>query len=330
MAHHYQKKWVFTWNANKENKIISSFELQCILNEFVSEAVFQLEKGKETGRLHYQGRLVLKGPRQGKAKVLELFNRGQGRFCIEQLTVSPEIVYDSTSYCTKSETRVDGPWYAGLESYTAQHSFGYLKMKDWQDDFLDIISEPNRFEMKNRKVIWIEDRKGGAGKSEFIKWLAVTKPDELEAEKLPFDQPDRTRAAVVKLMKQKDIDLFMFDFTRTRGVNTDVRDLFEAIEEIKNGYVIDTMYGKFQKVIYFGVMVVIFTNEDHQDYMHYLSEDRWEPYSIVQGSLNRIFYEDGSKMFMPYKAWKKEQQKNNVITTGNDYDRNSKKKKRQK
>jgi hypothetical protein len=133
------------------------------------------------------------------------------------------------------DTRIDGPWYAGLDSYTAQHSFRYLKMKQWQNDFLEIIDEEDDRSMRGRKVIWIEDRKGGAGKSEFIKWLATNKPEGLEAEKLPFDQPDRARAAVVKLMKQKNVDLFMFDFTRTRGVNTSIENLFEVIEELKNG-----------------------------------------------------------------------------------------------
>jgi hypothetical protein len=36
MAHHYQKKWVFTWNENKKNEILSYYELQCILNEIAT------------------------------------------------------------------------------------------------------------------------------------------------------------------------------------------------------------------------------------------------------------------------------------------------------
>jgi hypothetical protein len=89
--------------------------------------------------------------------------------------------------------------------------------------------------------------------------------------------------------------------------------------------VIDTMYGKFQKVIYFGVMVAIFTNEDHKDYKHYLSEDRWEPFAIMKGELYRIIYEDGSKMFISYKDWIAEQKNSDIIITGHDYDIDNKK-----
>lgn len=303
MIHHYQKRWVFTWNADHEGNIIEHNVVQSILNNFTSEAVFQLEVGKKTGRLHYQGRFTLIGPRLGKKRILELFSQETTFSFVQHLTVAPEKVYDSSAYCTKLDTRKAGPWFAGLESYTAQHIKSQLTMKIWQEQFLELVSGENKPLMKDRKVIWIEDKKGGAGKSQFIKYLTVNKPDGLIAEKLPFDKPDRTRSAVVKLMKRENVDLFMFDFTRTRGKDTSLDDLFEAIEEIKNGYVIDTMYGKYEKVIYYGVMVVIFTNEDFGKYKDYLSADRWVPFSIVGNSLYHIEYEDGNKCFYPYPAW---------------------------
>lgn len=117
MSHHYQKKWVFTWNScldylPQETKICE------FMNRHTTECVFQLEKGSQTGRLHYQGRFTLKGPRQGKRSLLKLFDE---TFDTKGLTIEHEIIYDSTKYCTKSETRVKGPWYAGLKSYISQN-----------------------------------------------------------------------------------------------------------------------------------------------------------------------------------------------------------------
>ncbi len=93
-------------------------------------------------------------------------------------------------------------------------------------------------------------------------------------EKLPIDRPDRVRSAVIKLSKKKNIDLYMFDFTRTRGEETRFNDLFEVIEEIKNSYIVDIMYGNFNRAFLKPAMVIIFTNEDISKFSKYLSLDR--------------------------------------------------------
>ena len=66
MIHNFQKRWVFTWNAEESGHFVDCLNLQNLLNEITKEVVFQKEKGSETCRLHYQGRFELKGPRIGK------------------------------------------------------------------------------------------------------------------------------------------------------------------------------------------------------------------------------------------------------------------------
>lgn len=114
MPHHYQKRWVFTWNADSEGQQVDPQKLINFLNEVVEEGVFQQERGLETGRLHFQGRFCLKGPRIGKRKLLEMF-KSLGD--LKNLTFSPERLYDSTSYCIKVESRVAGPWFVGTPQY---------------------------------------------------------------------------------------------------------------------------------------------------------------------------------------------------------------------
>ena len=48
MAHNYQKRWVFTWNADENDKLIDHRELENLMNTIVQERVFQLEKGEQT------------------------------------------------------------------------------------------------------------------------------------------------------------------------------------------------------------------------------------------------------------------------------------------
>ena len=53
----------------------------------------------------------------------------------------------------------------------------------------------------------------------------------------------------------------MFDFTRTRGDDTRLNDFFEVIEEIKNCFVIDIMYGNFNRAFLKLAIIIVFTNE---------------------------------------------------------------------
>lgn len=127
MAHHYQKKWVFTWNSGSPEDIdLPHFrEIENLLDEIAAEGVFQMEQGGKTGRTHYQGRFVLKGPRLGKKKLLEIFGKIDGT---KNLTFEPERLYDSSSYCTKLP-RINGPWYVGLKAYKEQHKPMMLKLR---------------------------------------------------------------------------------------------------------------------------------------------------------------------------------------------------------
>jgi hypothetical protein len=278
MAHKFRKRWVFTWNSDEKHGLPTADAIQTILNSIASEGVFQLEKGLETGREHYQGRFVLKGSRKGKQELLKLFSE---IFSTTHLTLIPELSYDSSSYCEKQETRIKGPWYVGLAAYKNSKMGNSMTLKEWQKQLLDLMTGPLRSRLEDRKVIWIQDLVGGNGKSSFIKYLAMNeKSTGLNFEKLPFDRPDRIRSSVIKLSKKKDVDVYAFDFTRTQGVDTSFKDLFEVIEEIKNGYIVDVMYGNFNKAFPKESLVIIFTNENINNYKKYLSFDRWEPFQV--------------------------------------------------
>lgn len=283
MAHNYQKRWVFTWNFDEDHGLPSATVIREKLDDIASEGVFQLEKGELSGRHHYQGRFVLRGPRMGKRALLKLFDEV---FYTKQLTLAPELSYDSSSYCEKSDTRLKGPWYVGLQSYKNLKEGKKMTLRNWQEQLMQLMKGPQRSFLEDRKVIWVEDPVGGSGKSTFIKYLALNEKETgLRVTKVPFDRPDRIRSSVVKLSKKKDVDIYMFDFTRTQGQDTSFNDLFEVIEEIKNGYIVDVMYGNYQEAFPKENIVLIFTNENVNNYTKYLSKDRWEPFRILDDSL---------------------------------------------
>ena len=83
----------------------------------------------------------------------------------------------------------------------------------------------------------------------------------------------------------------MFDFARTQGDDTRLNDLFEVIEKIKNSYVVDIMYGNFNRAFLKPSIILIFTNEDIRKFSDYLSLDRWEAFTICHTS-NDLAYVD--------------------------------------
>lgn len=274
--HNYQKRWVFTWNANENGSLPDCKKLRKFLDNIVVEGVFQLERGTNTHRLHYQGRFILNGSRKGKKRLLELFQEiGDVKF----LTFDPEIVYDSTKYCTKAETREEGPYYVGTNAYKTKQQPKEITLRMWQEQLLKEIEKLNESKQRDRKVIWVQNPNGGAGKSTFLKYMSFGQKD-WRVKKLPIDKPDRIRMAICKIVQKEDVDIFAFDFTRTHGEDTSVNDLFQIIEEIKNGHIVSVMYGNPMEVGIESPHVIIFTNESLANYKKYLSEDRWQPYSI--------------------------------------------------
>ena len=294
MTHHYQKKWVFTWNLDSNEHIPTPEQLQNYLSSLTTEGVFQLERGLTTERLHYQGRFVLKGPRIGKQKLLSYFKENWN---IINLTVEHETTFDSSLYCTKSETQVAGPWYVGLSNYVQRNTPMELDLYLWQKQLLRMLSPEHIKFYKDRKVIWIQSSAGGLGKSSFIQYLALnSKKTKLVAKKLPFDRPDRIRCAVTKLAKKEDVDMFMFDFTRTLGEDSGMANFYQVVEEIKNNYIIDTMYGQYHETFLSGAVIIIFTNEEFDNHKRFLSDDRWVPFQIGSDpSHNKgLIYMDGN------------------------------------
>lgn len=120
--------------------------------------------------------------------------------------------------------------------------------------------------LRNRKVIYVEDIEGGSGKSTFVRWLRIGQKT-FSFRALPVSAVDRLASAVNAITKQYALDIVGFDLTQ--------EDLFSAVESIKNGYVVDVMYGKFNEAIFDPPIVIIFSNINFSNIRNYLSYDRW-------------------------------------------------------
>lgn len=280
------KYWSFTWDTNLNQKKLPEIErLEQILESISDYYVFQLEEGSTRKKKHYQGCFTLTGPRQSKIKTLDLFKLRVRN--ISGLTISP--IYDKVAinaYVTKNEGRISGPYYGGKKDLFSKEESN-LKLRPWQQQLFDLLTGSEKEFYKDRKVIWIQNPEGNSGKSRFIKWLRIGQK-KLTVRSLPISSVDRLISAVCILNQQTDIDVYTIDFTRSLGKDQSYKDLFATIEMIKNGHVIDVMYGKYNEAIFNPPIIVIFTNELINDFAHYLSYDRWCVKSIYENRLNDI------------------------------------------
>lgn len=272
--HKNTKYWFFTWETNiNQKQIPSEKQLRKFLDRYTETCTFQQECGSVKGKVHWQGALTLLGPRKSKKQLLELFGSEFGN--VAGLTLSKVYSQEAVlKYVMKEETRIDGPFLAGREN-KYRLEFESAELLDWQSDlykFLALKSLDKDF--RDRKIIWVEDRIGNTGKTFFQKWLRLGQ-QALVCRKLPVSTVERLISATVKLFKTTEVDLIMIDLTRSRGKDQSLDDLFAAIEEIKNGFIVDTLYGKYTEGLFRPPMVVVFTNKSYSNYLQKLSSDRW-------------------------------------------------------
>ena len=77
------------------------------------------------------------------------------------------------------------------------------------------------------------------------------------------------------LIGQEEVDVLMINLTKTKGQNQFLKDMFDAIEEIKDGFIVDTLYGKYIEAIFEPSLIVVFTNDKLDEHISKLSVDRW-------------------------------------------------------
>ena len=304
------RMWSFTWDTNVEQKQLPKKDrLIAFLNMEAAEAVFQLEEGAKKKKKHYQGYLVLIGKRSSKMDVLRRFQQSFKN--VAGLTLKP--VHSKVAlaaYVTKEEGRIDGPFYVGRHEFY-DSEMANIQLSDWQKKVYEGLTAPEAAKLRGRNIISIHDSAGKSGKSTFVKWLRVGQK-KLVARKLPVSSVQQLNAAIASITRHQDVDLFMIDITRSLGKEQDFKDLFASLEDSINGYVVDTMYGKYNEAIFKPPMVIIFTNFRFSEIRNLVSQDRWisfalEPYTkelvhIVPEDNGDHWYTD----YTSFQAYRKE------------------------
>lgn len=319
-------KWVFTLSLgakyssyNETPKLFCASFVLKFFNEALADVgiknfVFQLEAGKATGVVHYQGRFTVlkKSVKSTFLKLLENHsNRILEKFELEDLedvrkvdcfgllgvsqsnnidelrpliskriialaTFSPQAGSDleSTNYVTKTEGRLAGPW-AVPNIYYGQDLM--TMNEETMYPWQRGLFEKLKSTPDSRTITWIHDPSGNVGKSFFMKWYCFNFKDSA---KIPMGTSAQLKKSICSIGQKR---AYFVDFPRTRGKDEDLENVVSLLEELKNGWVVSAMYGVYEQLLMEPPHVVIFSNFVPNKAL--LSNDRWEIYKINQINL---------------------------------------------
>lgn len=228
-------------------------------------AVFQLEAAPTTGRLHFQANVKTKEKRRSKT-LAKASNHLLPGVEISPCSITGQA--ELASYVMKNETRIQGPWgwptdiYRGADLYTTP--------RPWQKTLEEYITMPP----DKREIIWIHNSKGNAGKSQFCKkmcWLHG-------AAHLAYARTEN----LIALACHKISHCFLVDLSRSMPKDIGKFDLYSALEQIKNGMLVNTKY-EVKTVFFDPPHVIVFANQ--QPAYLAMTADRWKVMHITDDYL---------------------------------------------
>lgn len=226
---------------------------------------FQLERGDDEGKLHWQCRVQLSVRKRTTTLARALATALD--LPVGLFTVRPE--HDAAAsalYCMKEDTRVAGPW-ADRPIYMGRDLTCMRDPLPWQREVIRMIkAEPD-----DRSIIWIYNASGNVGKSKLCKWLRW---GEL-ATRIGLGTATQIKTSAIEKGAHR---CYIVDLPRVRGSDETQAALFSALEDIKNGWVESSMYGKSAELLMEPPHVVVFSNDMPK--LSYASLDRWKVFTI--------------------------------------------------
>lgn len=125
-----------------------------------------------------------------------------------------------------------------------------------------------------RHIHWVYSKRGNVGKSIFVKWLAINKPETII--KISFGTPNQLRSSLIAAGPKK---CYFLDIPKTKNSNEDNLDnILSIIEDAKLGFLVSNFYGNYKTLIMDPPLIFIFSNDECP--VDKLSEDRWQVFRI--------------------------------------------------
>lgn len=254
------KHWIITMPVTKDLESQEAIKTECLilynnLKGFCDKFAFQVEKGKETGYLHYQ--IYLKS--KDKIRLSGIKKKLRNAHCEKCRNIDA-----SEDYCLKEDTRYDPflcfSYDIDLERIKRMNLPNEREFYCWQIKIMNIIkSDPD-----DRTIYWFWEPDGKSGKTKFCKYLT----EYHGAVGIEGKGND-----IKYICATKDSEIYLFDFPRDYKEYVN----YQVIESIKNGYYTS---GKYESVSINRPSPHVFIFANFPPNESKLSKDRWHIHQI--------------------------------------------------
>lgn len=234
--------WFCTFNNYDELELARLIETA---DEICDKYVFEKEVG-ESGTPHIQGKIKMKT----KGRPIESFKN-------KKIHWEKSKCWKGAEYCCKDGTEIGVDiWVKGFDPVLAPKIYG------WQLELLELLKH-----MKERKIYWFHEPKGGVGKTDMCRYLAI------KHNALMVGGKSSDMKCAIALMKEKP-KLIIINVPRVSHEYIS----YQGIEEVSDGIFFN---GKYESgmVIFNKPKIIVFANEIPEK--NKMSLDRWEIYDII-------------------------------------------------
>lgn len=253
-------RWHFTKNG-VEGTAAEVEDMRETCKTYCKKFVWQLERGEESGLLHFQGRISLKTKARLK-RVIKIF---------PGCHISPESNNAATGagefYACKEETRVDGPWSDKDVVHYRHPKFDIAgRYFPWQSEAMKRLLSQDE-----RKILIVVDPIGHSGKTVLAHHIVLFHSGVF----VPsfFQTGQDVLQYVHNFVREGGRHTLVVDIPRAALLPKLARKLFAAFETLKSGFVFDMRYSGRYK--YFQPpQIVCFCNSEPDKSL--LTGDRWD------------------------------------------------------
>lgn len=248
------------------DRIVSDFKA-CGAADFI----FQLERGTELQKLHWQCYLKL-SERSRIKTLLNLLNepfQDSSPYRVKPCSKRGE--RQLKKYCMKKDTAV-GHLRTLRKVYRGADLACMEAPLPWQRDLLAILEGPP----DPRTIHWIYNPRGCVGKTVLCKYLLWKEM----AARIPCNNATQIKNGCILLGPHR---VYLVDIPRTLGKNEHIEDIMSSLESVKSGIIQSMMYGQPKMLLMDPPHVVCFANRRAPRAM--ASDDRWKTYTVrTQGA----------------------------------------------
>lgn len=289
MSLHPIREFAFTYHLPEDATLVPGMwdaDVQrfsdCMRSLSVRHFIYQLEKGTETGRLHYQGYFQT----EKKVRIQQLVSLVQEVFPGMHLSPSSTAGRQALkTYCMKADTRVAGPWKDGVQvpttaledvvstPFDGKKKFALLEDEKTRRPFQEALRLYTREPPDDRTIVWVTDTTGNSGKTIWARWMRWKYGSS-------FLTYGSTKDVLNLVCKEGAKRTYIFNLPRSRPKEAFMMDLFNTLESIKDGEVINMKYETSRLEMDCPHVIVLANFLPSEEERQHLSRDRWKFFGI--------------------------------------------------